>query len=253
MSAESTPTAQAGLSSSLEDYLETIFELVRERGVARVRDIAEARKVKAASVSVALRRLASQGLIEYVEREHISLSPKGEVAARRVLARHHVLTDFLHQILGMAQDAASADACAMEHSLSDEGMHHLVRFLEYLRVCPEAEGFIQHFHRCGQFTPDSLSCALPCHLDHPADRPMPHQPTTTLADLPLLASARVQMIRGAGALRQRLLDLGLLPGASIQVLRAAPASGPLWVQLDGTQLSLRRQEAEIVLVQPCST
>jgi DtxR family transcriptional regulator, Mn-dependent transcriptional regulator len=237
------------LSSCLEDYLETIFELVCERKVARVRDIAEARSVKAASVSPALRRLATLGLIEYQEREYIGLTPLGEVAARRVLARHHVLTNFLGEVLGMPREAASADACAMEHSLSDVGMNYLVRFLEYLRMCPEATEFVTMFHEYGR-----LDVGLPLgsapFTKSRSRNPHATQPSIPLTKLRLLHGATVQMVRGQGAVRQRLLDLGLLPGAEIQVLRVAPASGPLWIQLGGTQLSLRHHEAEVVLVAP---
>ncbi|MBM4373322.1 MAG: metal-dependent transcriptional regulator, partial [Deltaproteobacteria bacterium] len=82
------------LTPALEDYLETIFELVQERKVARVRDIAEARSVKAGSVSPAMRRLADLGLIRYHQREFIDLTEQGEEEARRVMARHRVLRRF---------------------------------------------------------------------------------------------------------------------------------------------------------------
>ena len=53
------------MSPALEDYLETIYLLVQEHGFARVKDIARARDVKAATVSVALRKLAELDLIRY--------------------------------------------------------------------------------------------------------------------------------------------------------------------------------------------
>ena len=49
------------LTGSLEDYLETIYLLIRDRKVARVKDIAEARDVRMASVTPAMRRLAELG------------------------------------------------------------------------------------------------------------------------------------------------------------------------------------------------
>ncbi len=79
------------ITSSLEDYLETIYELQRDGREVRVRDIAEARGVKAGSVSPALRRLADQGLIDYTRRAHIGLTPLGERAAQRIHARHRLL------------------------------------------------------------------------------------------------------------------------------------------------------------------
>jgi len=136
------------LSSALEDYLETIFILVRDNKFARVKDIAKARGVRSASVSPAMRRLAELELIKYVQREYIDLTPKGEVEARRIYARHRVLIRFFEEILGVPAEVAREDACSMEHSLSDVSMDHLVRFFEFLGACPEGEGLIGRFRNC---------------------------------------------------------------------------------------------------------
>jgi len=85
---------QPDLTGALEDYLETIYELVRDRKLARVKDIAKARGVKSGSVSPAMRRLSDLGYIKYVEREFIDLTPTGERAARRIYARHQLLKRF---------------------------------------------------------------------------------------------------------------------------------------------------------------
>ena len=71
------------LTGALEDYLETIYELVRDHKFARVRDIAKARGVRAASVSPAMKRLSDLGLIRYVRREYIDLTEQGEEEARK--------------------------------------------------------------------------------------------------------------------------------------------------------------------------
>ncbi len=250
MASTSQVPAPSALSSALEDYLETVFELAREGSGARVKDIAEARAVTPASVSVALKRLAGMGLVEHTGRDSLRLTPEGELAARRVSARHRVLMDFLHGVLGLPADTAARDACAMEHSLSDEGMNHLTQFLEHLQVCPQASDFLEHLRHCSPLQKHAGRDTRTLAPTEKAASTMPTRAVITLDRLPRLSAAKVQMVKGAGALRQRLLDLGLLPGARIQVLRAAPASGPLWIQLDGTQLSLRRQEAEVVLVEP---
>ena len=85
----------ANLTSSLEDYLETIYLLQRGASQeARVRDIAAARSVKASSVSPALKRLSEMGFLQYEQRESIRLTEEGKVAARRVYARHVLLFQF---------------------------------------------------------------------------------------------------------------------------------------------------------------
>ncbi|MCC6133212.1 MAG: metal-dependent transcriptional regulator, partial [Acidobacteria bacterium] len=94
------------MSEPLEDYLETIYLLVQEHGFARVRDIAKARDVRAATVSISLRKLSEAGLVNYVRREYIGLTEKGEEAARRILTRHRLLTRFFQEVLGMSPHAA---------------------------------------------------------------------------------------------------------------------------------------------------
>ena len=60
--------------------------------------------------------------------------------------------------------------------------------------------------------------------------------------------ARVHGVGGSGAIRQRLLDMGLVPDADIEIERLAPTGDPIWIRLDGYQLSLRKSEAATVLV-----
>src|SRR5512136_225406 len=122
MTPATNAAAESEISSSLEDYLETIYLLVQEQGFARVKDVARARDVKAASVSIALRRLADMDLVRYERREYIALTPEGEQAGRRVFSRHRLLTRFFQEVLNLPAQAASAQACAMEHSLTDEAM-----------------------------------------------------------------------------------------------------------------------------------
>src|SRR5512140_1588837 len=152
-------TVPQPMSEPLEDYLETIYLLVQEHGFARVRDIAKARHVKAATVSIALRKLSDTGLVNYARREYIGLTTKGEEAARRILTRHRLLTRFFEEVLGMAPHAAGEQACAMEHSLTDEAMDRMVRFFEFLGSCPSV---VKAFGRCpmGVRPGDEATCGV---------------------------------------------------------------------------------------------
>ena len=237
------------LTSALEDYLETIFELVRDQKFARVKDIARARKVRAGSVTPAMKRLADLGLIRYVQREYIDLTPQGEVEARRVYARHQLMTRFFEQILGVESAAAEADACAMEHNLSAEGMDRLTRLFEFLDLCPEGQSILDRFHQCplvhGGQTTDCTACSWAGRDDQ-----CQHLKRTDVAvsELKPGQQGRVTHVNGTGAIRQRMLDMGILPNVLVEVERRAPGGDPIWIKLQGFQLSLRRKEAEAVLV-----
>lgn len=70
--------------------------------------------------------------------------------------------------------------------------------------------------------------------------------------LPSLAAGQtgvVTTVRVAPEMRARLLELGLTPGTSVQLLRFAPLGDPVEIRLRGSNLTLRRTEAEQILVQ----
>ena len=52
----------------------------------------------------------------------------------------------------------------------------------------------------------------------------------------------------APALRQRLLEMGFINGTSIEVIRFAPLGDPMEIKVNGYRLSLRRNEAQAVIV-----
>ncbi|MFH1811052.1 MAG: metal-dependent transcriptional regulator [Pseudomonadota bacterium] len=236
---------QIQLTGALEDYLETIYELVRDQRVARVKDIARARKVRAASVTPAMRRLSDLGLIHYAQREFIDLTPEGEEVARRVFARHQLLNRFFEDILQMEPSSARADACAMEHSLSAGGLDHLARFFEFLNVCPEGSQFLTKFHRCSLVHEDSH-----CETDCPARKQRRLTSTERSRTLPEIAAgarARVTQIADAGNAREHLLNMGLLPDVELEVLhRGAQA---IRIRIQGYELDIPVDEAGAVLVQ----
>jgi len=235
------------LTPALEDYLETIYRLVSKHGFARVRDIASARNVRPASVSPAMRRLDDLGLIQYERREYVGLTATGEQAARRIYARHTVLRRFFTDILGLPADQAERNACAAEHSLTPEALDRLVRFFEYLAVCPEADDQLLRFQRCSLVHHDVPPCPNECHGLHDL---VERTPRMSIADLTPGQRGRVTQVESDGAIRQRLLDMGLLPDAVIEIARVAPAGDPVWIKLQGFELALRRSEAASVLVEP---
>lgn len=71
----------------------------------------------------------------------------------------------------------------------------------------------------------------------------------TLASVEVGGEARIAAIEGEGRVKARLLQMGLVPGAVVKVERVAPLGDPLEVVVGGTHLSLRREEADCVLVE----
>ena len=71
-----------------------------------------------------------------------------------------------------------------------------------------------------------------------------------LSRLALGARATVRSFPAGGQAFLRLREMGVLPGVSIRLIRTAPLGDPLEIQVRGYSLSLRRSEADQVLVEP---
>ena len=104
---------------SAENYLEAILSLHERHGLVRSIDIANELHFSKPSVSVAMKKLRESGYIEMDKDGFISLLPSGEEIARRIYERHKLLTQFFIR-LGVDPEVATADACKVEHDLSEE-------------------------------------------------------------------------------------------------------------------------------------
>ncbi len=107
------------IHESAEDYLERILMLRLKNGLVRSIDIVRDMDYSKPSVSVAMKRLRESGYIEMDVDGYITLLPAGEAIAARIYERHQLLTRFLVQ-LGVSPENAAADACKIEHDISDE-------------------------------------------------------------------------------------------------------------------------------------
>ena len=113
---------------SLEDYLETILILQKSRGQVRSIDIANEMNFTKPSVSVAMKNLREKGYITMDSTGYITLTEAGRQRAEDVLERHTILADLLMRI-GVSKETALADACKVEHDLSEESFEAIKRAL----------------------------------------------------------------------------------------------------------------------------
>lgn len=118
------------LSPKLEDYLETIYDLVRETGVARVSEVARRKAVQKASATQAVTKLAKAGLVIHTPYRDISLTSAGAKLARQLDRRHEVLKRFLTEIIGVSARIADKDACIIEHYVHSETVDRLKKYFK---------------------------------------------------------------------------------------------------------------------------
>ena len=128
--------SREGLSASLEDYLEVIFHLEQSNRVARAKDIADQMNVQRASVTGALKALAARSLINYSPYSYITLTSAGRTVAQDIIRRHETLKEFFTAALQLTPEEAEANACRIEHAIDPLAVDRLVRFLEFIKMCP---------------------------------------------------------------------------------------------------------------------
>lgn len=119
-----------------EDYLEAMLMMQQKHGYIRSIDIAEQLGVTKPSVTYTTKRLRENGYITMDEEGFITLNPSGEEIAVRIYTRHYLLTQFLRK-LGVSEETAAADACKIEHDLSDETFEKITEHaLHYMQIEP---------------------------------------------------------------------------------------------------------------------
>lgn len=70
-----------------------------------------------------------------------------------------------------------------------------------------------------------------------------------LTEISIGNSCKVVSVSGEGRIRRRLFDMGVTPGANIYVRKKAPFGDPVEVTVRGYELTLRKEEAELVNVE----
>ena len=72
---------------------------------------------------------------------------------------------------------------------------------------------------------------------------------TTLKDVKCGQTVRVKKIQGEGPVRRRIMDMGITKGSEIYVRKVAPLGDPVEINIRGHELTLRKFDAEMVIVE----
>lgn len=113
-----------------ENYLETILVLKEKNGSVRSIDVARELNFSKPSVSRAMGILKESGYIVIDGGGEISLTEEGRAKAEQIYERHRLLTEFLQRVAGVSAETAEADACKMEHIVSEEVFQGIKKFMQ---------------------------------------------------------------------------------------------------------------------------
>lgn len=124
------------LTPSMEDYLEKIYELMKEKGYARVSDIASQLSVQPSSVTKMIQKLDEQNYVTYEKYRGIILTARGEHLGRLMKQRHKMLEGFL-RMLGVGEETIEKDVEGIEHHVSPSTMESLKSLVLFFEDFPE--------------------------------------------------------------------------------------------------------------------
>ncbi len=71
----------------------------------------------------------------------------------------------------------------------------------------------------------------------------------TLKDIKIGESTKVVKLNGQGAVRRRIMDMGITKGVNVKICKVAPLGDPIEITVRGYQLSLRKEDAEMIEVE----
>ena len=120
------------LQESGEMYLEAILVLSEKHGHVRSVDVSEYLGYSKPSVSRAVGLLKSGGYLVMEEDGALTLTESGREIGQKIYARHTLLTDLLIR-MGVSPETAAADACKLEHAISDESFEAIQRYASRMK------------------------------------------------------------------------------------------------------------------------
>jgi len=214
------PTTQSQpMSGAVEEYLEAIHRLSGKRNALSTTGLAERLKVRPASVTGMLKRLAEMGLISYRRYGRIALTPEGRRRSRAIIRRHRLAERLLSDVLGVPLDQVHDEACRLEHALSPEVESRIADRLG-AAVCP-------HGNPINLAADRSVSL-----LDAPPSRPL---------TIVRLEEESPEVVR-------YLSERGLLPGATVTISRREPLGSAVVIEVNGQEQAIGRMLADTIRV-----
>lgn len=135
-SEERTLKMEEPLSATVEEYLETIYNMSAEDEVVIGARLAEKFRVSAPTVTEMLKRLVRDGYVEMDQKRVVRLTEEGYQAAEAVLRRHRLTERFLVDMLGMQWHQVHEEACRLEHFISGAVEARVVASLNHPVTCP---------------------------------------------------------------------------------------------------------------------
>ena len=214
-----------GPSEVISRYLEAIYYMFSEGESLRSARLADWLGVSRPTVTIALRRMARDGMVTMNRAKEIQLTAKGKAAAESIVRRHRIMERWLTDALGLDWVTADEEAARLEHAVSDVVEKRLYEALGRPTTCPHGN-------------------PIPGR-----SRPVAHE--VRLARLGTGAQAEITRVsevaeREAPKLLSYLHERGLVPGSRLRVVEVDDVGRTMRVRTGDRELTLSHETASKV-------
>lgn len=216
----------ANVSDVTEEYLESIYRLQQQQGVARTSEIVKMLNVVPGTVTNTIKRLQREGLVTHEPYKGVTLTDKGRRIAVDVLRRHRLSERLLTDILNIEWDQAHQAACRLEHGLTEDVVNRLESVLGYPTTCPHGNPIPT---KSGAITEEAS------------------EPLTQLKTRERGVVVKIE--HEDPAILRYLATLNLKPGTIIDVIEKAPFDGPITISVDNRHRALGRNLTSKIWIQ----
>jgi DtxR family Mn-dependent transcriptional regulator len=214
------------VSPNVEMYLKSIVRLFDGKEPVPTSAIAHELAVSPASASAMLKRLDAEGYVNHEGRHGVLPTASGARIGALTLRKQRLAERLLVDCLGISWEAASAEACRLEHAISPLVERHLAKFMGDPTTCPHG---------------------------HPIPREdgslWQHENTIDLSDVALGVRTVVLEVKNEiPELLKFLAELGVAPGVDVSVVSRERAVGLQTIEVAGKQHTVSVQLAAAVVV-----
>jgi DtxR family Mn-dependent transcriptional regulator len=212
------------LSPTVEEYLETIYNMAMEDEVVIGARLAQKFRVSPPTVTEMLKRLVRDGYIDMDNKRQVRLTEAGNQVAESVLRRHRLTERFLVDMLGMQWHQVHEEAERLEHFISGAVEARVIANLNNPTTCPHGNPIPGQVADARNYLKDKHALRLASIA--------PGQEATILCIS--------EVVEDEEALILYLHDKGLMPDTTVSVLAHVVGENP-----DGDIVQLRVGEREV--------
>ena len=228
------------ISENIEEYLEVLYKFGSKDSYVSTTTLSKELGIAPGSVTQMLKKLEDIGYIDYVPYKGASLTEDGKKIAQKITRKHRILERFLKDVLKIKDENLHAQACEMEHSLSDEAERAICHMLEHPDTCPD-----NHLIPACDF--DFANCD-DCLNDHSDIEDIGIRDFNLLSISQLSADeeGEVLFIRGGDSSLSEAMDIGIIIGSKIILSDSADSKYNIF--LDDSLIEISRDLANNIFV-----